>query len=83
MIRHGGPDGGPEPLFDFSSNANALGPNPVALEAVRAADLSRYPDPAYTVLRTRLGARHGVPADRVVVGAGTPCRAPSRVRNTV
>ena len=70
MIRHGGPDGGPEPLFDFSSNANALGPNPVALEAVRAADLSRYPDPAYTALRTRLGARHGVPAGRVVVGAG-------------
>ncbi|GEM89784.1 aspartate aminotransferase [Oceanithermus desulfurans NBRC 100063] len=70
MIFHGGPDGGPEPRFDFSSNANALGPNPVVLEAVRAADLSRYPDPAYTALRTRLGAWHGVPAGRVVVGAG-------------
>ena len=28
---HGGTDEGPEPLYDFSTNANALGPNPVAL----------------------------------------------------
>ncbi len=37
---HGGPDGGPEPLYDFSTNANALGPNPVVLEHIQAKDPS-------------------------------------------
>ncbi|WP_456414063.1 pyridoxal phosphate-dependent aminotransferase [Oceanithermus profundus] len=70
MTFHGGPDGGPEPRYDFSSNANALGPNPAVLAAVRAADLSRYPDPRYGALREHLAAHHRVPAGSVVVGAG-------------
>ncbi len=70
MIFHGGPDGGPEPRYDFSTNANPLGPNPVVQAAVRAADLSRYPDPRYGVLREHLAAYHRVPAGSVVVGAG-------------
>ena len=37
---HGGPDGGPEPLYDFSTNANALGPNPVVLEHIQAKTLA-------------------------------------------
>ncbi|MDM7325011.1 MAG: histidinol-phosphate aminotransferase family protein, partial [Thermus sp.] len=44
---HGGPDGCPEPLFDFSTNVNPLGPNPVILEYLKRADPSRYPDPLY------------------------------------
>jgi histidinol-phosphate aminotransferase len=40
------------------------------LEAVLAADRTRYPDPAYTRLRERLGVQHGVPPDRIVPGAG-------------
>lgn len=67
---HGGTDSLPEPRYDFSSNANPLGPCPSVLAAVRAADLSLYPDPHYTRLRTRLAAFHGVSPDRVVVGAG-------------
>ena len=70
MTFHGGPDGGPEPRYDFSTNANALGPNPVLLSALRLADLSRYPEPSYAELRAALAAGHGVRAEQVVVGAG-------------
>lgn len=67
---HGGTDSLPEPRYDFSSNANALGPCPRVLAAVRAADVSRYPDPLYTRLRERLADWHGTTPDRIVVGAG-------------
>lgn len=67
---HGSTDSLPDPRYDFSSNANALGPCPPVLAAVRAADVSRYPDPRYTRLRERLAAWHGTTPDRIVVGAG-------------
>lgn len=67
---HGSTDSLPEPRYDFSSNANALGPCPPVLTAVRAAEVSRYPDPLYTRLRERLASWHGVAPDRIVVGAG-------------
>jgi len=67
---HGGTDSLPEPRYDFSSNANALGPCPPVLAAVRAADVSRYPDPHYARLRERLAAWHGTAPERIVVGAG-------------
>lgn len=68
---HGGPDGGPEPLYDFSTNANALGPNPVLLEYLRRTDPSVYPDPLYRRLRQALAEAHGVPESHVAVGTGT------------
>ncbi len=68
---HGGPDGGPEPLHDFSTNVNALGPNPVILEYLRRADPSRYPDPLYRRLHRLLAESHGVPETHVAVGTGT------------
>ena len=67
---HGGTDAGPEPLWDFSTNANALGPCPAVLRAVKSADLSRYPDPFYTELRALLAAHHRTPPGRIAVGAG-------------
>lgn len=67
---HGGTDSLPEPRYDFSSNANALGPCPAVLAAVRTADVSRYPDPLYVRLRERLAEWHGATPDRIVVGAG-------------
>jgi histidinol-phosphate aminotransferase len=67
---HGGTDSSPEPRYDFSSNANALGPCPWVLAAVRSADVTRYPDPLYRELRERLAAYHRTPPDRIVVGAG-------------
>lgn len=66
---HGGPDALGVPLHDFSTNANACGPCPIALAAVRTADASRYPDPAYNALRGALGAWHGVATDRIVPAA--------------
>lgn len=66
---HGGPDALGVPRWDFSTNANACGPCPQALAAVRQADAARYPDPAYTALRERLGLRHGVAPWRVVLAA--------------
>lgn len=67
---HGGTDSGAEPRWDFSTNANPLGPCPAVLSAVRGADLTRYPDPLYTSLRAELAAHHATTPDRIVVGAG-------------
>jgi histidinol-phosphate aminotransferase len=67
---HGGTDSLSEPRYDFSSNANALGPCPWVLSAVRSADVTRYPDPLYTELRSKLASYHQTTPDRIVVGAG-------------
>jgi histidinol-phosphate aminotransferase len=66
---HGGPDAsGPAP-FDFSTNANACGPCPMALDAIRAVDPRAYPDSRYRALRERLARHHGVDALRIVPAA--------------
>ena len=67
---HGGTDSTPDPRYDFSSNANPLGPCPSVLAAVRSADVTRYPDPMYAKLRATLAAHHHTTPDRIVVGAG-------------
>jgi histidinol-phosphate aminotransferase len=66
---HGGPDALGVPRWDFSTNANAGGPCPMALAALQMADARHYPDPAYTVLRERLATFHGVAAERIVLAA--------------
>lgn len=66
---HGGPDSLGVPLHDFSTNSNSCGPCPEALMAVRGADPTRYPDPAYTELRAALAAFHGVAVQQVVPAA--------------
>ena len=66
---HGGTDADDAPHFDFSTNSNACGPCPHAFAAVRAADATRYPDPAYTALRASLAVMHGVEPGRIVVAA--------------
>ena len=69
---HGGPDAGTPARWDFSTNANAVGPCPAAMQAVQAAYPTRYPDPGYHALRERLAAWHGVSAARIVVaGSGS------------
>ena len=68
---HGGPDGGPAILHDFSTNANPL-PLPEALvNALAATDRRRYPDPHYGRLCELLAAHHGLPAHRVLPTAGS------------
>jgi len=69
---HGGPDALGVPAHDFSTNSNACGPCPVAMQAVREADATHYPDPHYQTLRTRLAQWHGVSPERVVLaGSGS------------
>lgn len=88
---HGGPDALGVPAHDFSTNANACGPCPAALAAVQRADRSRYPDPAYTALRARLAAFHGVDVGRIVIAASasefihriTACAARGGLRHAV
>jgi|DewCreStandDraft_5_1066085.scaffolds.fasta_scaffold03668_6 histidinol-phosphate aminotransferase len=70
LVVHGGPDGGPEPIVDFSTNVHPLGPAPVVARRVRLADARRYPDPAYRRLRARLAAAYGATPEGVAVGAG-------------
>ena len=66
---HGGPGPeGPAP-FDFSTNANAVGPCPGALAAVLAADPRRYPDASYRALHAALAALHDVQPARVLLAA--------------
>ena len=67
---HGGTDSLPDPRYDFSTNANPLGPCPAVLAQVRNADVTRYPDPLYTGLREALAAFHRTTPERIVVGAG-------------
>lgn len=66
---HGGPDAWGVPLYDFSSNSNACGPCPGALQAVQLADATRYPDASYTALRSQLAGFHAVDAPRIVLAA--------------
>ena len=80
-IQHGGNQAairarlklGNRPLLDFSAPLNALGPPPGALSAVREATetIDRYPEPGSPRLVERLAEYHGVPLDRIIVGAGT------------
>ncbi len=64
---HGGPDALGAPAHDFSTNANALGPCPVALQAIARADAARYPDPASTRLKAALADFHGVAPERLLL----------------
>lgn len=64
---HGGPDALGVPLHDFSTNSNACGPCPLAMQAVQAADARHYPDAGYHALRERLAAHHGIAPERIVL----------------
>ncbi|MGV8805712.1 MAG: aminotransferase class I/II-fold pyridoxal phosphate-dependent enzyme [Polaromonas sp.] len=66
---HGGTDALGVPRHDFSTNANACGPCPAALAAVRQADPGPYPDAGYSDLRRQLAAFHGVDRARIVLAA--------------
>jgi histidinol-phosphate aminotransferase len=65
-----GADG--RPLVKLSANENPLGTSPHALAARdTAAAPALYPDPDSTALRTAIGALHGLPMDRIVMGTGS------------
>lgn len=64
---HGGPDAFGVPPHDLSTNANACGPYPAALQALQTCDARHYPDPAYTALTAQLAVWHGVVPERIVL----------------
>lgn len=68
-VTHGGTDALGVPAHDFSTNRNACGPCPQALDALSQAHAAQYPDPHYTALRARLADLHGVQAERIVIAA--------------
>ena len=61
------------PAVKLSSNENALGASPRAMEAFSAlaGDLHRYPDGGATALRAGLGRRFNLDPQRIVCGAGS------------
>lgn len=60
-------------IVKAASNENALGPSPLAVEAMRqaAADMHRYPDGGNYYLRHELAERHDLSPDAFVIGAGS------------
>jgi len=59
-------------ILDFSASLNPLGPPQEALAAARAAldDASHYPESDATTLAGALAARHGLPRECLLAGAG-------------
>lgn len=57
----------------LASNENALGPSPLAIEAIRnvAHRVNRYSDPGSYYLRKALGDRYGFPPENVFIGNGS------------
>jgi histidinol-phosphate/aromatic aminotransferase/cobyric acid decarboxylase-like protein len=51
---------------DLSASLNPLGPSPAVLDAVRRAELGRYPDVDAGPVAAAAAARHGIPAASVV-----------------
>ncbi|MEM7739172.1 MAG: histidinol-phosphate transaminase [Pseudomonadota bacterium] len=62
-----------EAVYKLSSNESALGPAPSAIDALKDAASSqhRYPDGHAQVLRDKLSAVHGLPAEQLIIGAGS------------
>lgn len=60
-------------VVKLSSNENPFGPSPAAIEAVKAcaSGLHRYPSTDHARLRRAIAARHGLDADRIILGVGS------------
>jgi histidinol-phosphate/aromatic aminotransferase/cobyric acid decarboxylase-like protein len=57
-------------VLDLSVSCNPYGPCPAVVDAIRAAPLDRYPDPAATLAREALAAAQGTAPDRIALGNG-------------
>ena len=61
----------PDEIVKLDANENPYGPSPATRQALReAAYLHIYPDPEATALRQALAAHTGLPAERLLAGAG-------------
>lgn len=61
----------PADVIDFSVNSNPFGPPPAVLEAVRAVDISTYPDRDCLRLRESLAEMNRVSTDNILAGNGS------------
>ena len=63
----------PEKISKLGSNENPLGPSPAVTAALvdYVAAPHLYPDPAGRALRHALAAKHGVAAERIILGNGS------------
>lgn len=61
----------PADVLDFSASVCPLGPPPGLWDALRAVDLTAYPDPECLELKEALAREHGVEIDHVLVGNGS------------
>ncbi len=63
---------GDVPITKLASNEGPYPPFPLAIDAIQraAAEQNLYPDPGAWAVRDALAERHGVPAERIVVGNG-------------
>lgn len=61
----------PEDILDFSVNSNPFGPSPKVLEALKAVDISTYPERDSHALVSALATLNGVEEDQIMVGNGT------------
>ena len=57
-------------VIDFSVSCNPYGPCAAVADAIRAAPIDRYPDPAATEAREALAATLGTTVDRIALGNG-------------
>ena len=57
----------------LASNENPLGPSPLAIAAAQKAlaDSNRYPDGSGFYVREALAKKHNVPAENIILGAGS------------
>jgi histidinol-phosphate aminotransferase len=57
----------------LASNENPLGPSPLAIAAAQKAlaDSNRYPDGSGFYVREALAKKHAVPAENIILGAGS------------
>lgn len=62
----------PVAILDFSASLNPLGPAPEVLAAAQAAlaEVSHYPEADAATFARALAARHGLPVETVLAGAG-------------
>lgn len=75
---HGGPDDGElealglrrEDILDFSASTNPRGPSDAMRFALRAVEVSKYPDTSSRVACQALAAHLRVPVERLVLGNG-------------
>ena len=60
-------------LIKLDSNENPFGPSPLVIEAMRSAlaTANSYPEDDCSSLRSKLARHHGLPAEHVLVGAGS------------